>query len=120
MDTPLETVDTLEILVQREVKWYGTSSGQDVNIYYLEEVEQKLYSVMVVPRQSYYADKKPFIMLAARIIADKVVIYHDITDKPLFKALLEAGIPREQIILRYRGEVAPDPPEDRGHVETVE
>jgi hypothetical protein len=120
MDQPLEALDHLTATVHHEMRWYTNWRGIKVNTYYHEDLDQRLFTLYAIPRSDYQPDLKPIFLLSARIIADKVVIYHDITDKPLFKALLEAGIPREQIILRYRGEVAPDPPEDRGHVETVE
>lgn len=46
--------------------------------------------------------------LAVRITHDSIVIEHDINNKPLVDALLQAGIPRSQIILAYAGEPVPD------------
>jgi sulfur carrier protein ThiS len=37
-----------------------------------------------------------------------VIIEYDGTDKPLLDALLQRGIPREQIVLAYQGEPIPD------------
>lgn len=42
--------------------------------------------------------------LVARIVDNHIVIEHDANNKPLVDALLEAGIPREQIVLAYAGE----------------
>src|SRR5258706_12686771 len=42
--------------------------------------------------------------LAVRLIHDKIIIEHDINDKILLDALMQAGIPREQIVLAYAGE----------------
>jgi hypothetical protein len=42
--------------------------------------------------------------LVARLVDDKIVIERDINDKILADALLQAGIPREQIVLAYAGE----------------
>jgi hypothetical protein len=42
-----------------------------------------------------------------QIVGDKIVIEADFTDKPLYKALLNQGIPRDQIILAYAGETYP-------------
>ncbi|MCC6613055.1 MAG: XisI protein [Anaerolineae bacterium] len=46
--------------------------------------------------------------LVAQIIGDSIVIECDNTNKPLVDALLDAGIPREQIILAYAGEPVPE------------
>jgi len=40
---------------------------------------------------------------------DKVVIEEDLTDKPLVDALIQAGIPREQIVLAYAGDKLEEP-----------
>ena len=48
------------------------------------------------------------VVVAARIINDKVIIDEDITDRPLWRELVRAGIPREQIILTYAGEKLPE------------
>ena len=45
--------------------------------------------------------------LIVHIEGDKLVIEHDINNKPLVDALLQAGIPRQQIILAYAGEPVP-------------
>jgi hypothetical protein len=42
-------------------------------------------------------------------VGDYVVIEEDSTDKPLVDALMVNGdVPREKIVLAYRGEVLPD------------
>lgn len=47
--------------------------------------------------------------LIAWLRDDRVIIESDMTDKPLYEALMQAGIPREQIVLVYAGEEAPFP-----------
>jgi uncharacterized protein (UPF0218 family) len=42
--------------------------------------------------------------IIARLEGDKVIIEKDTTNKPLAEALLQAGIPEEQIELRYLDE----------------
>jgi XisI protein len=42
--------------------------------------------------------------IVARIEYETIIIEHDISNKPLIDALVQAGIPREQIILAYAGE----------------
>ncbi len=47
--------------------------------------------------------------LVVRIVDNHIVIDRDVNDKPLYEALVSAGIPREQIILAYAGEVIEAP-----------
>ena len=47
--------------------------------------------------------------LVTRLQDNKIIIEHDANSKPLVDALLQAGIPRDQIILAYAGEPAPEP-----------
>ena len=49
-----------------------------------------------------------FTALIVKIIADTIIIEIDKNSKPLVDALVQAGIPREQIILAYLGEKVPD------------
>src|SRR5260221_12345343 len=45
--------------------------------------------------------------IIAEIVNNKIVIDRDIYDKQLVDALLQAGVPRSQIILAYAGEPVP-------------
>jgi hypothetical protein len=45
--------------------------------------------------------------LIVRMIGDIIVIDRDNNNKPLVDALLQAGVPREQIVLAYAGETTP-------------
>jgi hypothetical protein len=47
--------------------------------------------------------------IAVRLQDELIIIEHDANDKILLDALLQAGIPREKIILAYAGEPAPEP-----------
>jgi hypothetical protein len=49
-----------------------------------------------------------FNSLTVRVIDDKIIIEEDRNSDPLYEALMQAGIPREQIILAYAGETIPD------------
>lgn len=42
--------------------------------------------------------------LVVRVVGDKVIIERDVNDKLLVDALLQAGVPRTQIVLAYSGE----------------
>jgi sulfur carrier protein ThiS len=48
------------------------------------------------------------VSLVVLISGDKVIIEQDRNDKPLVDALVQAGIPRSQIILAYNGEPVPE------------
>ena len=47
--------------------------------------------------------------LVVRLIGERIVIERDVNDKPLVDALLQAGIPRSQIVLAYAGEPVEEP-----------
>jgi XisI protein len=49
-----------------------------------------------------------FTALIVRIVGDKIIIEEDRNSDPLYEALVEAGIPREKIVLAYAGEAVPD------------
>ncbi len=42
--------------------------------------------------------------LIARLVGDTVIIERDLNDKVLVDALVQAGVPRRQIVLAYAGE----------------
>jgi hypothetical protein len=42
------------------------------------------------------------------VLGDKVVIEEDLTDRPLYQALMRQGIARERLILAYVGEPLPE------------
>lgn len=44
--------------------------------------------------------------LVVRILNEQIIIEHDVNDKPLVDALVQAGIPRDRIVLKYMGESA--------------
>lgn len=59
------------------------------------------------------------VVVLARLVNDQIVIEEDKTDKPLFEALEQCGIPRERIVLAYAGETVPDAETYRIQVTTV-
>ncbi len=42
--------------------------------------------------------------LIVRRVGEYIIIERDVNDKPLVEALLQAGVPRSQIVLAYAGE----------------
>lgn len=86
----------------------GGYAGQDLNGYsYLTRSDDgRVFTVVSVGtlRERHFADTN----LVARIVKDRIVIDHDVNDKPLVDALIQAGIPRQQMVLSYAGESVGD------------
>lgn len=104
MDRVIELTET----VRREVADYNNVQAWKARSFYLEDADQYIYAVVDVPANDHPLVQKPGIVVMARVVGDKVVIDEDITDRPLYKELMRAGVPREQIILAYAGEQPPD------------
>jgi hypothetical protein len=98
-------MDNLIPILRQEIEKYA---GEAINGYsYLaEDSEHCLFTTVSIAeikgRHVAFAD------LIVRVIGDKIVIDDDRNSDPLYEALMEAGIPREQIILAYAGEPVPD------------
>ncbi|HTD76069.1 MAG TPA: element excision factor XisI family protein [Chloroflexota bacterium] len=94
-------MDTLRETLEAVMAGYA---GQDLNGYsYLtRSVDRQVFTVVSVGtiRGRHFADTS----LVARVTNDRIVIDHDVNDKPLVDALVAAGIPRQQIVLSYAGE----------------
>jgi hypothetical protein len=105
----MAAIKELTHIVQYEVEDYakGTTFGGET--YPISDTEKQTYTVIIVPDPP--RKYKAGVVVAARIVNNKVVIDEDITDRPLWRELVRAGIPREQIILSYAGEKLPDQPE---------
>lgn len=91
--------------MREEVEKYA---GHSINakLYPIFDEKQQIYVVLSVGLDSKHQPARSVVM--ARIVGEYVVIEADTTDKPLFEALEDRGIPRSQIILAYAGEAKPD------------
>jgi hypothetical protein len=101
-------MDTLTSIVREEVEKYAAGGrGVNVLLFPLLDDVNRTYAVNAIdyPDRSEFAD----VVVLARIVGNKIVIESDATDKPLVDALVQRGIPREQIVLAYAGEPIPDP-----------
>lgn len=97
---------SLAEITRREVSRYVVDSD-DVQLYSVLDDEHKTYAVNVVPANE--QERPAWVAVMARVVGDYVVIDEDSTDKPLVDALMMNGdVPREKIILAYRGEALPD------------
>ena len=96
---------SLAEISHREVERYVGYSDQST-MYFLADEVHHIYAVIDVPHmpRSYSTE----IVVMARVVGDYIVIDEDTTDKPLVEALIiNAGLPREKIILAYQGEAIP-------------
>lgn len=97
---------SLAEITHREVSRYAVDSD-DVQLYSVLDDEHKTYAVNVVPAN--VQERPAWVAVMVRVVGDYVVIDEDSTDKPLVDALMMNGdVPREKIILAYRGEGLPD------------
>jgi hypothetical protein len=104
----MDTLNMLDKVVQREVEAYA-AAGWQTKDYIFSDIARQTYSVIAVPDPQRKDITHPMVVVMARIEGDYVVIEEDITDRPLVKELIRAGIPRERIILTYVGEQVPQP-----------
>jgi hypothetical protein len=98
----LITHEQLVEITRREVERYAAYSFTSESYTLLDE-GQKRYAVVDVPNLP-----RPYssqIVVMAQVMGEKVIIIEDITDKPLYEALMVNGkVPRQQIVLVYAGE----------------
>jgi XisI protein len=96
----MDRIDNFAATVQHEVAEYVRPSP-NATAYYVENPEQGIFAVLSVPTDD---SQRTSVVIMARVVGRLVFIETDKTNKPLFEALLQAGIPREQIVLVYEGE----------------
>ena len=102
----MDRVTDLTEIVHDQVQNYALPAYK-AETYFVEDVKHQIYTVVIVPKNDYPINTKAGISVMARIVDEYVIIDQDITDRPLYEALVSAGIPREQIILGYAGEMLP-------------
>lgn len=90
-------------IVRREVDLYAGET-HDARMVSFSDPEKNLYGVIIIPDD---ANERPaYLAVLALIHHDYVIIEEDGTvDKPLHEALMvNGGIPRDKIVLAYKGE----------------
>lgn len=93
-------------LTRQEVKRYAGYSPI-AKLYPILDDNSRTYVVVIIEDDP--ARRPADVVVMARVVGDTIIIDEDTTDKPLYEALMHnAGIPREQIVLAYAGETAPD------------
>jgi hypothetical protein len=97
-------MDSLKQTVRQVVAGYA---GKVINGYsYLTQNEDaSVFTVVVVTEVK--GKHNSGVSLIVRVVSDYVIVERDQTDKIVLNALLQAGIPREKIILAYAGEPVP-------------
>jgi hypothetical protein len=99
-------METLSTLLITTLKQLYVGGGFDLKMYFVSNDDDGVYGVVVVDTP---VRKQPAgVVVLARVLGDKVVIEEDLTDRPLYQALMRQGIPRERLILAYVGEPLPD------------
>lgn len=96
-------MDTLKNAVRSAMMGYARK-GLNSQSYLTHTDDDTILSVVTVPK----GKNSSFVSLLVRILAEAVIIERDQTDKPLVDALVQAGVPRSQIILAYAGEPVPE------------
>jgi hypothetical protein len=95
-----------DILREEVAKYAASGRGANILLFPLLDDEHQIYAVNAVDYPT--REDVALVIVLARIVAQVVVIEEDTTDKKLVDALLQRGIPREQIVLAYAGEPIPD------------
>jgi hypothetical protein len=96
----------MQILSQR-MEWYAGYSD-DSKAYFFEDTVRHRCVVTGIMNDPIHREERSFILMQARIVDDLIVIDDDtLWDKNLWQSLVKAGVPREQIILAYKGEQVP-------------
>ena len=95
-------IDTL-----REVLEGYTGEALNGYSYLTESKDGNAFTVVSV---GYLPDKRIVDAgLIVRMLENRIIIERDVNDKPLVDALLQADVPRQQIVLAYAGEPVNEP-----------
>lgn len=102
---------SLAQITRREVDLYGGGDCANCRSYAILDDTNQIYAAVIIPNDRNWDKdgRAGYITVMARVVGDYVVIEEDRTDKPLVDALMiNGGIPREKIILAYKGEKLPE------------
>lgn len=98
-------MDTLQKTLIQELEKYAGKAFNGYS-YLMMNSEQTVFSIISIGKVR--EQEVINLAIAARIENNLIQILRDIHSKPLIDALLQAGIPRSQIILAYAGEAIPE------------
>ncbi len=94
-------MDRLKHTLQTAMSGYS-GNGYHETSYLLMSSGENVFAILSVGEENGHQFAET--TLAARLINDHILIEKDTNDKPLVDALVQAGIPRQQIVLAYAGE----------------
>ena len=98
-------MDRLRDVLAREIADYA---GEMLNGYAYLMVSEDRNVFTIVSIGKIKTGRVTHLSLLARIADNHIVIEIDDSNKPLVDTLVQAGIPRSQIILAYAGEPVPE------------
>jgi len=98
-------MDPLKDILKQVLAGY-TGEGLNGYSYLTNSPDERVFTSVSVGRM----DGKEFAFadLIVRLVGNHIIIDHDANSDPLVDALVQAGIPRNQIVLTYAGEAAPE------------
>src|SRR5260221_6463140 len=98
-------MDTVESILQKTIEGY-TGKGLNGYAYLVHDPDRAVFTVISVGfiKGKRYVDAN----LIVRLVENKIIIERDQNDKVLVEALIQVGVPRDQIILPYAGEPVPE------------
>lgn len=97
-------MDSVTEIVTTVMKGYAGEGFNDTS-YLTYNAAKDTFAVITIGRVK---DRRfTDLSLAVQLMGDVVVIDRDANDKPLVDALMQAGIPRDHIVLAYAGESLP-------------
>ncbi len=107
MDQLALTKTDLARITRQEVRKFAGTVAEG-RLYDMLDDTNLRYGLVYVPQEE--AQRPAWVMLLARIVNRYIVIEEDTAvDQTLLDALMtNGGIPREQIVLAYKGETIPD------------
>lgn len=97
-------MDTLEKILRAEMEKYAIQGLNDEAYFAIAE-PQKTYFIVGI--SEFDSARQVDTDIIVRLINDKIVIEKDMNSKPLVDALIDAGVPRDSIVLAYEGEEVP-------------
>lgn len=96
---------TLKQVVKSVLDTY-TGEGLNGYSYLTSDPDQNVFTSVCVAQLD--GKEFTFVDLLVRIVGDHIIIVEDRNSEPLYESLLDAGVPREKIVLAYAGEPSPE------------
>jgi hypothetical protein len=98
-------MDTLTNTVMQAMTGYAVNGLNGYSVL-TTTADQRMLTVVSVAEV--HGKRIISVSLMVRLENDMAVIDHDVNNKPLVDALVQAGVPRERIVLAYAGEAVPE------------